>query len=89
MKFKSNIKIKQLGGESILVSHDSGNLDYTRVITLNESAEYLIGASLEDKTISPEIWRDMLMAKYSIPAEQALADATALIEKLKTADVFE
>lgn len=88
MRFRPHIKIKQIGGESVLVSNSGGNVNFTRVITLNESAEYLISRSLENKEFTPTIWRDLLANKYGIDKELALADAEALIEKLKEADVI-
>ncbi|MDO5664999.1 MAG: PqqD family protein [Bacteroidia bacterium] len=88
MQFKSNIQIKQIGGESVLVSYDDREINYTRVITLNESAEYLISQSLDEKLFSPMIWRDLLSTKYGISKERALVDTLALIEKLKEADVL-
>jgi len=87
MKFKSNISIKRIGGEHVLVSNDKGHLNFTRIITLNESAEYLISRSL-NKEFDSVGWRDLLIQKYGISNEQAHTDAEALIEKLKEADVL-
>ena len=42
MQIKKNIRIKQIGDEKILVSNDGKNLDYTRIISLNQSAAFLI-----------------------------------------------
>ncbi len=89
MKFKPTIQIKQIGDERVLVSNDTGNVNFTRVITLNQSAEFLISHSLSNKEFSPLIWKDMLVREYGISEEEALADAESLIEKLKEAAVIE
>lgn len=87
MKIKENIKIKQIGDETILVSNDGGNMNYTRIISLNKSAEFLIGGSF-GKDITMEEWAEKLTEKYGIDKTKAAADAQALMEKLIQAGVL-
>lgn len=87
MKIKENIKIKQIGDESILVSNDGRNINYTRVISLNKSAEFLIADSF-DKDFTVQEWAEKLSGKYGINKAQAIADAQALVEKLIQAGVL-
>ncbi len=88
MKLKPNIKIKQIGNDPIMLLNEEGSMNFTRIITLNKSAEYLICESLQDKEFTPATWAELLSLKYAIDNEQALTDAEALIEKLKAADVI-
>ena len=87
MKFKEHVNIKQIGDEAILVSNDAGNLNYTRVISLNESAEYLVRGSM-DKNFTPQDWTDKLVEKYGIDKEQAADDVQALVDVLVQAGVL-
>ena len=87
MKIKENIKLKQIGDESILVSHDGENMNYTRVISLNPSAEFLIAGSF-DADFTLEDWAEKLVTRYGIPKTQAIADAQALADKLTQAGVI-
>lgn len=87
MRIKENIKIKRIGDESILVSNDGENLNYTRVISLNQSAEFLITESFDNDFTVLE-WADKLSGKYGINKAQAIADAQALAEKLIQAGVL-
>lgn len=87
MRIKENIKIKQIGDESILVSNDAGNINYTRVISLNKSAEFLIADSF-GKDFTTREWAERLVDKYGIDTTQAMNDAQALVEKLLQAGVL-
>ncbi|MGJ7026466.1 PqqD family peptide modification chaperone [Petrimonas sulfuriphila] len=87
MKIKENIRIKQIGDESILVSHDGENMNYTRVISLNKSAEFLIAGSFgADFTVQG--WAERLTGRYGIDKTQAVADAQVLADKLMKAGVI-
>ncbi len=87
MRIKENIKIKQIGNESILVSNDEGNMNYTRVISLNQSAKFLITESF-DQDFTIEDWAERLTEKYGINKAQAIADSQALVEKLVQSGVL-
>ncbi len=87
MKIKENIRIKQIGAESILVSNYGENMNYTRVISLNESAELLITGSF-DEDFTVRDWAEKLTARYGIDKAQAMADAQVLADKLIQAGVI-
>lgn len=87
MKIKEKIKIKKIGNETILVSNDGENMNFTRVISLNSSAEFLISESFSNHFTVTE-WADKLSEKYGIDKTQALADAQALADKLIHAGVI-
>lgn len=87
MKIKENITIKQIGDESILVANDGQQISYTRVISLNSSAEFLIAGSFgNDFTV--EDWAERLAERYGIDRSWAMADARALVDKLIQAGVL-
>lgn len=87
MKLKENIRLKQIGDECILVSNDGSNLNYTRVISLNSTAEFLIQESFDNEFTKTD-WVDRLVEKYGIDKLRAEADVEALIEKLTQARVI-
>ena len=88
MKIKENIKIKRIGEESILVCHDGGTLNYTRIVSLNKSAEFLISESF-GRDFTLQDWAERLTGKYGISKAQAIADVQALVEKLIQAGVVD
>ncbi len=87
MKIKENIKIKQIGDETVLVSNDGENMNFTRVIALNKSAEFLVRESF-DKNFEVNDWAEKLTEKYEIDKAQALTDAQALADTLLQAGVL-
>ena len=84
MKIKENIRIKQIGDESILVSHDGENMNYTRVISLYKAPEFLI-AGIFGADFTLQDWGERLTWRYGIEKTQAVADDQVLADKLMKA----
>lgn len=81
MRLKKNIIFKDLGGEIILCHEEGHSIDFTEVATLNSTAAFLIKQSM-DKEFDAQLWAKLLVEKYSIGMDQALQDASVLIDKL-------
>lgn len=81
MQLKENLTIRRIGDEYMMVSENGSSLDYTRVISLNSSAAYLI-QKVEQNQFTKEDWVNMLTDRYPIDRETAEADVQALIDKL-------
>lgn len=81
MRLKENYKVRKIGGEYMMVSEDGSGLDYTRVISLNASAAYLIEETGE-KEFTRLDWVKLLIARYNISPERAEKDVNALVDKL-------
>ena len=88
MKLKKNLTIRKIGDEYMIVSDSGSGLDYTRVISLNKTAAYLVQEA-QHKEFTQEEWVEMLMEKYDVDKERAEADVEALIEKLKKEGLFD
>jgi hypothetical protein len=81
MRLKENLSIRKIGDEYMMVSENGSSLDYTRVISLNSSAAYLIQQAGQEN-FTKENWVDMLTSEYGIDKETADADVQKLIDKL-------
>ena len=88
MKIKEQFKIKRIGDEEVLVSAESGGLDFSRVMVLNATAAYLLRETA-DRTFDAAMWVDMLTGHYPVDSERAEADVERLLEKLKQEKVLE
>ena len=88
MKLKENLTIRKIGDEYMMVSESGLGLDYTRVISLNKSAAYLVQKA-EQKEFTHEEWVELLMEKYDVDKERAEADVQQLIEKLAQEGLFQ
>lgn len=88
MKIKSNFKIREIAGESIIVNQGQVGADLTRIISLNSSAKYLYEA-LEGREFELEDVANALVEYYGIEKEMALTDGAKWIESLKGCGVIE
>ena len=88
MKLKDNLTIRKIGDEYMMVSESGSGLDYTRVISLNKSAAYLVQEALQ-KEFTMEEWVTLLIDKYNIDKERAETDVKALIDKLAKEGLFD
>ena len=77
MKTKKGFEVRNVCGENIVIAHGVENIDFTKVITLNESAAY-IWKKVEGKEFTEEDMVDALMAEYEVGKEQAQADVKKL-----------
>ena len=88
MKLKDNLAVRKIGSEYMMVSESGSGLDYTRVISLNSSAAYLI-EEVGHNIFTEDEWIDLLINKYGISREIAKADVDKLIEKLQKENLLE
>ncbi len=88
MKLKDNLTVRKIGNEYMMVSDSGAGLDYTRVISLNESAAYLV-EEVGKSEFTKEEWITLLMDKYSVEREVAEADVQVLIDKFVKEGLFD
>lgn len=82
MRIKSGFEICNICGENIIVAHGLENIDFTKVITLNESAaDVWNGVAEKDFTIEDMV--DILTDLYEVSREQATDDAQTLLNDWK------
>ena len=88
MKLKENLSVRKIGDDYMMVSDSSAGLDYTRVISLNESAAYLV-EEVGKREFTKDEWIELLMNKYDVEREVAEADVQLLIDKFVKEGLFE
>lgn len=88
MKLKEDFSIRKIGDEYMMVTKTGSGLDYTRVVTLNHTAVYLIEA-VQGKEFTVEDWVDLLVEKYGIERPAARKDVQALTDKLIKENIVE
>mgnify|MGYP003289563780 CR=1 FL=1 len=77
MKIKNGFELREMCGEHIIIGTGVENIDFSKVISLNESAASL-WREVEGKEFTPETLAALLMGQYDVDEATALADATAL-----------
>lgn len=94
MKAKPGFNIREVCGEQIIVAEGLENLDFTNIISMNESSAFL-WKNVMGKTFTIDDLVKLLVDNYQIdentplPEEQARKDAEAVVEKWIEAGIVE
>ena len=88
MKFKKGYRLRSLGQEFILVAEGLDTVDFSRMISMNESAAFLWN-EVEGKDFDAEMLVTLLTDNYDITRETAQNDVAALLESWSAAGLIE
>lgn len=88
MKIKSGFELREVCGEFVIVSHGIENIDFSKIISLNESAAYL-WKSLVDKDFTVEDMTTLLTSEYEVTKDVAHADAERMANQWKEIGLVE
>ena len=86
MRIESCYKLREIAGETIVVNQ-GGDVDMTRIISLNESA-VLLYRKLSGGEFSLNDAARVLVDAYGIDIERATTDAAAWVAALKDCKVI-
>ena len=84
MRVKKGFINRNVCGESVLLATGQENIDFTNIISLNETANFLWNelAQREDFTIGDMV--ELLTGEYEVEADEAKADCQALCSNGRT-----
>lgn len=88
MKTKSGFCIREVCGEKIIVAEGKENIDFSNIISMNESAAYLWN-SIEGKNFTIETLTNLLLKEYDVDEAIAKADALSLVAQWNKAEIIE
>ena len=88
MKIKEGFILREMCGENIVAAEGLENINFNKLISLNESAAYLWN-ELQSKEFSIEEMAELLIVRYGIDKELALKDSANLYEAWKNAGIAE
>ena len=77
MRINQGFELREMCGERIIIATGKENIDFSKVISLNESAAWLWN-EVEGKEFTSDTLAALLMEQYDVDEATALADATAL-----------
>lgn len=78
MKKKPGFELRDVCGEKVIIATGIENLDFSQMITLNESAAYL-WETVGEKAFDAPTLAALLCEEYEVDASTAEADAEKLI----------
>lgn len=88
MKTKKGFVLRNVCGENIIVAEGKENIDFTKIISMNESSAYL-WKSVEGKEFTAETLRDLLLKEYDVDSATAENDAKMVAEEWAKAGIAE
>ena len=88
MKKKKGFNLRTVCGENIIVAEGMSNIDFSRIISLNESAAFL-WRGIGDDDFDADQMTSLLTSEYDVDEEKARQDAVTLIEQWKDAGMIE
>ena len=88
MKIKKGFDLREVCGENIVVAYGRENIDYNKVISLNESAAYLWKA-VASKDFTADTLAELLCSEYEVDADTAARDARTLLDEWTKAGLTE
>lgn len=82
MKTKKGFRLRELGGDYILIGESVELVNFNNLITFNETAAYL-WQKVEGKEFDVEELTQLLLSEYEVSEDIAREDAQATIDDWK------
>mgnify|MGYP002517623011 FL=1 len=88
MKKKKGFNLRNICGEHVIVAEGRENIDFSKIISMNESAAYL-WESVGDKEFTVETLAHLLTETYEVDPHTATADAIEMATQWVEAGIAE
>ncbi len=88
MKAKPGFKLREVCGEQIIVAEGKENIDFSNIISMNESSAYL-WERIQDKDFTIDDLANLLLEQYEVDVETAKKDVTTLAAQWGKAGIIE
>lgn len=88
MKVKKGFNLRTVCGENIIVAEGLSNIDFSRIISLNEGAAYL-WKNIQGIDFDADKLTALLTDEYEVEKETAQRDAETLITQWQDAGLIE
>lgn len=89
MKLKDSYILREIAGETIVVSQGASAADLTRIISLNSTAKLLWESMAERGEFSVENVANVLISTFGIDESMATADAEKWCSSLRACAVID
>lgn len=88
MRTKKGFHLRKVCNEQIIVGEGRENIDFSKIISMNESSAYLWNA-IVGKEFQPNDLATLLMKEYEIDEATANKDAKAIADQWISAGIVE
>ena len=87
MKIKKGFRLRTICGENVIVAEGIENIDFSKLISMNESAAYL-WEKTQDIDFNADTLTQMLLEEYEVDEKTARADAQTVIQQWLDAGII-
>ena len=88
MKTKKGFNLRQVCGENVIVAEGAENIDFSSIISMNESSAYL-WHGIQGKEFDKNNLVELLTQEYDVDADTAAKDVDALVAQWMKAGIIE
>lgn len=88
MKTKTGFRLRNVCGENVIVAEGIENIDFSKIISMNESAAYL-WQKVEGKSFTIDDLTRLLCEAYVVDEETAKADSQTVLQQWLDAGIAE
>lgn len=89
MKVKNGFNLREVCGENIIVAEGDENIDFSNIISMNESSAYLWQEVQKLDNFTIDILTQLLCEQYEIDEATAKKDVTTLATQWAAAGIIE
>ncbi|MBQ0046376.1 MAG: PqqD family protein [Prevotellaceae bacterium] len=79
MKIKKGFEVQHVCGEHVIIACGEENIDFSKVISLNETSNYL-WENLEGKEFDVKTMAELLLKEYEVDEATATKDCQSLAD---------
>jgi hypothetical protein len=88
MKTKVGFNLRQICGENVIIAEGEENIDFSNIISMNESSAYL-WKKIQDKEFSEDDLVKLLIEEYEVDEVTAKSDISSLVKSWLNAGIIE
>ena len=88
MKTKIGFNLRQICGENVIIAEGEENIDFSNIISMNESSAYL-WKNIQDKEFSEDDLVKLLIEEYEVDEVTAKSDISSLVKSWLNAGIIE
>ena len=81
MRIKDGFELREICGEHVILSHGMDNIDFSKIISLNETAAFLWKEAVGKEESSEEELTGHLLEAYEVDEETARKDVAQVLAK--------
>lgn len=87
MKLKDNFELRDVCGEKVLISCGEANVDFSKIVALNDTAAFLWEEAKKMEEFTVESLTKVLCDNYEVEPARAETDVKEVIEKWREIDL--